>query len=116
MARERDPLAPSAAGADEATPVARAWRPFSLAFGDIDGDGKPDLAVANHDPGNATTAVSVLLGNGDGTLKTKVDFAAGTGPYSVITADLNSDGKLDLAVANVYSDNLSILLNGACTP
>src|SRR5262245_7120277 len=40
-----------------------AYSPFSVAIGDLNGDGKPDVAVANIDYGTA----SVLLGNGDGT-------------------------------------------------
>ena len=70
--------------------------PVSVAIGDLNGDGKPDLAVANCD----SNTVSVLLGNGDGTFGAKTDFATGSGPGSVAIGDLNGDGKPDLAVAN----------------
>ncbi|PYJ96746.1 MAG: VCBS repeat-containing protein [Verrucomicrobia bacterium] len=87
--------------------------PGSVAVGDFNGDGKPDLAVANigslrdnYTDGN----VSVLLGNGDGTFRSAVDYGAGSVPRSVTVGDFNGDGKLDLAVANLYSDNLSVLL------
>jgi len=43
--------------------------PYSLAIGDLNGDGKPDLAVANA----GDTTVSVLLGNGDGAFRVKRD-------------------------------------------
>src|SRR5437879_9667242 len=83
--------------------------PGSVAVGDFNGDGKPDLAVANigsmrdnHTDGN----VSVLLGNGDGTFRSAVNYGAGSVPRSVTVSDFNGDGKLDLAVANLYSDNL----------
>ena len=74
--------------------------PRSVAVGDINGDGKLDLVVANWgwpgDPGN----VSVLLGNGDGTFQAPLNIGAGDFPVSVAVGDFNGDGKLDLAVAN----------------
>ena len=53
-------------------------RPFSVATGDFNGDGVPDLAVANF---NSNT-VSVLLGNGDGGFQAARNFAAGGTPLS----------------------------------
>jgi hypothetical protein len=79
--------------------------PFSVAVGDLNGDGTPDLAVAS-----GTSWVSVLLGNGDGTFQAARNFSAGTGPISVAAADLTGDGTLDLVVANESSDNVSVLL------
>ncbi|UCC81070.1 MAG: VCBS repeat-containing protein, partial [Candidatus Zixiibacteriota bacterium] len=55
--------------------------------------------------------VSVLLNNGDGTFADSVNYAAGDGPASVFAADLDADGDLDLATANLESDNISVLLN-----
>ena len=40
----------------------------------------------------------------------RVDYLAGDGPWSVETEDFNGDGKLDLAVANIYGDDISIFL------
>jgi hypothetical protein len=80
--------------------------PESVAVGDFNGDGKPDLAVANF--GSAT--VSVLLGNGDGSFRPAQDFVVGRGAYSVAVGDFNGDGKPDLAVANFWSTNVSVLL------
>ncbi len=55
-----------------------------------------DLVITNsHD-----NAVSVLLGNGDGTFGTQTTFATGAGPAGVATADFNSDGNTDLAVTD----------------
>ena len=71
-------------------------RPFSVAVGDFNGDGKPDLAVANFGSNN----VSVLLGNGDGSFQAARNFGAGTTPRSVAVGDFNGDGLQDLAVAN----------------
>ncbi|PYJ97764.1 MAG: VCBS repeat-containing protein [Verrucomicrobia bacterium] len=75
------------------TSDARTW-PISVAVGDFNGDGKPDLAVV----GSAN--VSILLGKGDGTFQASVGYGAGTNPVSVAVGDVNGDGKLDLAVAN----------------
>ena len=54
--------------------------------------------------------MSVLLGNGDGTFGAKTDFGTGPSPNSVAIADLNADGKPDLAVANKGSNTVSVLL------
>jgi hypothetical protein len=80
---------------------------LSVAIGDLNGDGKPDLAVANRS-GN----VSVLVGNGDGTFQPAQVFAAGSLAFSVAVADLNGDGKPDLAVASLFSGVSVLLGNG----
>jgi hypothetical protein len=59
--------------------------------------------------------VSVLLNQGNGTFAAAVNYAAGSSPRSVAAADLNADGRPDLAVANSGSGNVSVLLN-ACLP
>jgi uncharacterized repeat protein (TIGR01451 family) len=70
--------------------------PSSVAVGDFNGDSKQDLAVVN---GNSNS-VSILLGNGDGTFQSHVDYPTGAQPSSVAIGDFNGDGKLDLAIAN----------------
>jgi hypothetical protein len=80
--------------------------PRSVAVGDLNGDGKLDLVVANQDSRN----VSVLLGNGDGTFAPAVNYAVGDTPLFVAIADFNGDGKRDLAASDYASSNVSILL------
>jgi hypothetical protein len=83
--------------------------PYAVVIRDFNGDGKPDLAVANYGYQNVSN-VSILLGNGDGTFQPPVNYPAGDGPESLAAGDFNGDGKLDLVVANWASDNVSILL------
>ena len=80
--------------------------PESVAVGDFNGDGKPDLAVVNNNNNN----VSVLLGNGDGTFQAAVDYGAGDFPRWVAVGDFNGDGKPDLVVAAEFSNAVSVLL------
>jgi hypothetical protein len=46
------------------------------------------------------SVVSVLLGNGDGTFQTAVNYTVGRNPVFVVVDDFNRDGRPDLAVAN----------------
>jgi hypothetical protein len=95
--------------------------PYSASVGDFNGDSKFDLAVSNRNDNsvsillNTTTAAATTP-----TFASKVDFATGSGPLAVSTADLNGDAKPDLAVANTFDNTASILLNntstGATTP
>jgi hypothetical protein len=78
----------------------------NVAIGDLNGDGRPDVVVAN---GGA--AVLLLLGNGDGTLQAPVSYGSGECSNSVAIADVNGDGKSDLLVANCGgASTVSVLL------
>jgi uncharacterized repeat protein (TIGR01451 family) len=68
--------------------------PSVVVIGDFNGDGKPDIAVANSGSAN----VSVLLGNGDGTFKAAVNSSAGPSPQALAIGDFNGDHELDLIV------------------
>src|SRR5437879_1142286 len=91
----------------------------SVVVADVNGDGKPDLVIANCDStanscyqlptGNGV--VGVLLGNGDGTFQPALVYdSGGLGATSVAVADVNGDGRPDLVVANFSSNTLAVLL------
>ena len=81
--------------------------PQSVAIGDLNGDGRPDLVVAN-----ASNKISLLLGNDAGGFQTQTPLSFSSGvlnnPSSVAVADLNGDGRLDLAVANFGDPNIQV--------
>ncbi|WP_428233128.1 FG-GAP-like repeat-containing protein [Flavobacterium sp.] len=89
--------------------------PYSVAIGDLDGDGKSDLAVANANSHtisvfrNTTTSGSI----GAASFATKVDFATNYNPRSIAISDLDGDGKLDLVAANYVDGSVSVLRNTA---
>ena len=80
----------------------------SVAIADLNGDGKPDLVVANYSIGT----VGVLLGNGNGTFQKVVTYNPGGGaPNWVAVADVNGDGRPDLLVANeIGTGQVGVLL------
>ncbi|MCZ2146766.1 MAG: VCBS repeat-containing protein [Bryobacterales bacterium] len=83
---------------------------WTLLVADFNSDGKRDVAVVHN---SKSGFVSVLLGNGDGTLKPPVTYPAGSYPSVMTAYDFNGDGHPDLAVANGSSQNITILLANA---
>jgi hypothetical protein len=82
--------------------------PHALALRDFNRAGLVGAVVAN----SGSNDLSVLLSNGDGTLR---DFgqrfsSGGTNPVALVMGDFNGDGNLDIAVANTGSHNVSVLL------
>jgi hypothetical protein len=80
--------------------------PSSVAIGDLDRDGAPDLVVTT----SGDNTVSVLLGSGGGNFGPKTEYGTGYLPTAVTIADFNADGRPDLAVANELSSTVGVLL------
>jgi uncharacterized repeat protein (TIGR01451 family) len=77
--------------------------PESIGVGDFNRDGKLDLVTA------IQGGISVQLGNGDGTFRPAVTYAAnGTFPIGLVVGDFNNDGNPDVAVS--YNNGLYVLL------
>jgi len=101
------------------------YQPGSVAIGDVNDDGRPDLVVASDEVNNAasfgpvapTSALAVLLNRGDGRFRAESDYRTGRSlPDDPQIGDLNGDGRPDLAVADFDSSSVSVMLNtpGRC--
>jgi hypothetical protein len=95
--------------------------PLSLAIGDVNGDGKPDIVTVVSAGGLSATpphtnVVSVLLQdpNNPGQFRAPMEYATGALPNAVAVGDLNGDGRPDLAVAD--TTGISVLLQNASAP
>lgn len=71
-----------------------------LAVGDLNGDGKPDIATVNADSSSITVLRSTTDMMGNVTGYTRTDYPAGSGGSGLAIADLNGDGRLDFATTN----------------
>ncbi|CAF4931507.1 unnamed protein product [Rotaria socialis] len=86
----------------------KASAPWALAIGDFNGDNRLDVAVTN----SALNSISIFLQNGKDIYAGVQSYSTGSRsqPFAVAVADLNSDGLLDIVVANYGTDNIGIFL------
>ena len=89
------------------------YAPISVAVGDINKDGSPDILVANGCGNDATCkspgTATVLVGDGKGNFKPAADIALGNAPTAIALADLTGHGVPDLLVSRSADNTLAVL-------
>ena len=91
-------------GADTLTPVAGV--PGNMNAPDLNGDGRPDIAV----PLFGTDLLAVRINDGRGGFGPVRRYPVGLKPSFIARGDFNRDGKVDLAVSNAGSGDVSVLI------
>jgi hypothetical protein len=84
--------------------------PESIAVGDIDGDGKPDIVTGNYNDGTISVLHNTST-SGSVSFATSVPQPAGTNTQSVAISDLDGDGKPDIIAANFADNDVSVIRN-----
>jgi alpha-tubulin suppressor-like RCC1 family protein len=87
--------------------------PYEAVAADLDGDGRPDLAVVNGDNNTVSIFQNVAVPGvlNTNSFATRIDLPADSNPTTIAAVDLDGDGKLDLVVGLVHSSNTSIYQN-----
>jgi hypothetical protein len=93
-------------GTQTIVPVGRG--PYDIRWTDIDGDGIPDLVVANYTDGT----LNLVLGRSGGSYQVLGPFSAGGNPDSAAVGDLDGDGTPDIVVSNYSKDRTGVFLSG----
>ncbi len=84
--------------------------PAALAAGDVDGDGRPEMVVANY-YGNTVSVYRNTSTSGSIAFAARIDLATGVNPDAVALADIDGDNRLDMAVVNESPATVSIFRN-----
>jgi hypothetical protein len=85
-------------------------RPLALVAADFNNDGNLDLAAQSSGDGPNGAAVSILLGNGDGTFQSHLDYHTLPEDITLDSGDFNGDGVMDLVTASKSYNLVEVLL------
>lgn len=88
---------------------------FGVSLSDIDGDGKPDIAVSNTNS-NTISILRNTSSTGFVNFDQRKDYTVGTNPWGSVIVDLDCDGKPEIATANQRSANISVIRNRITEP
>ncbi|MGQ0507839.1 MAG: beta strand repeat-containing protein [Myxococcaceae bacterium] len=86
---------------------ATANSPIAAVTGDFDRDGFQDVLTLNS---ASPYTMSLMGGNGDGTLRGRTDFNVSRSPGGIAAGDLNGDGKLDVVTTSGFDNNVGVLM------
>ncbi|MBL0164791.1 MAG: VCBS repeat-containing protein [Xanthomonadales bacterium] len=84
--------------------------PHAVASSDFNGDGKPDLVVANAYGNSVSVFLNTSALGGAPSFAARVDFSVGSTPIHVAIGDFDRDGKPDVATANYAGNSVSVLM------
>lgn len=85
-------------------------KPYSVALGDLNADGKPEVVLTNFESNTVSVYRNTSV-NGVVSFATREDIATGSQPRSVAIGDMNGDGKPDMIVVNALSSSISVYQN-----
>lgn len=85
--------------------------PYASAVGDLDGDGRPDLAISNYRSNSVSVFRNVSTAGGNVAFDSRIDLSVGNGPRQIRIADMDRDGKPDLIVGHRNELSYCILRN-----
>lgn len=92
--------------------VSTTANPYSVSAGDLDGDGKPDMVVAN----TGANSISIFLNTstkGNVSFAPRIDLVTGKSPHRICIADISGDGKPEILVTNYDDGSVSIFRNNS---
>src|SRR5262249_34699267 len=90
--------------------VAGSGAVYTVTVNGITGSGTLGLNLVDNGSIRDLAGNPLVQGNAPASFQSQTTFAAGSSPHSVAVADVNGDGKPDLAVANYGSNSVSVLL------